>query len=88
MNISAELVCSPDFWFEDGTVVLQVQNTLYHVYRGLLTLQSVVFRDTFSIPQPSAESEKNGIEGCPVVQLHDKAEDFTRFMKAIHDYGN
>ncbi|KAJ7825171.1 hypothetical protein B0H13DRAFT_2122722 [Mycena leptocephala] len=72
MNISAELVC---------TVVLQVQNTLYHVYL-------VVFRDTFSIPQPSAESEKNGIEGCPVVQLHDKAEYFTRFMKAIHDYGN
>jgi hypothetical protein len=90
MNTSAELVRSPDFWFEDGTVVLQVQNTLYCVYRGLLTSRSVVFRDTFSIPQPtgSVESEKNEIDGCPVVQLNDNAKDFTRFMKAIHDYGN
>ncbi|KAJ6545744.1 hypothetical protein B0H19DRAFT_955336 [Mycena capillaripes] len=79
------MVRSPDFWFPDGTVVLQVENTLYRLYRGLLASRSTVFDDTFSIPQPP--EEKNEIEGCPVVQLHDKARDFTRFLKALHNYG-
>jgi hypothetical protein len=86
MDTSAELVRSPDFWFEDGTVVLQVETTLFRVYRGLLASRSTVFCDTFSIPQPP-ESERNEIEGCPVVELHDKAKDFVRFLKALHNYG-
>ncbi|KAJ6596410.1 hypothetical protein DFH09DRAFT_905327 [Mycena vulgaris] len=76
---------SSDFWFQDDTVVLQVENTLYRVYRGLLMARSTVFHDTFSISQP--ENEGNHMEGCPVVQLHDKGEDFTRFLKALHQYG-
>ncbi|KAJ6615349.1 hypothetical protein B0H10DRAFT_2191032 [Mycena sp. CBHHK59/15] len=86
MDAPAELVCSTDFWFDDGTVVLQVENTLYRVYRGLLSSRSTVFRDTFSIPQPVEERVE--IEGCPVVQLHDKARDFTCFLKALHHYGS
>ncbi|KAJ7146475.1 hypothetical protein C8R44DRAFT_757568 [Mycena epipterygia] len=72
--------------FDDGTIVLQVENTLYRVYRGLLASRSTVFRDTFSIPQPATE-ESTQIEGCPVVQLHDRAKDFTRFLLALHHYG-
>ncbi|KAJ7435231.1 hypothetical protein B0H11DRAFT_2207755 [Mycena galericulata] len=81
---SAELTRSTEFWFEDGTVVLQVEKTLYRVYRGLLSSRSTVFRDTFSIPQPTEEGTQ--IEGCPVVQLHDKARDFSCFLKALHHY--
>ncbi|KAJ7491786.1 hypothetical protein B0H11DRAFT_2191238 [Mycena galericulata] len=83
---SAELVHNTEFWFEDGTIVLQVENTLYRVYRGLLSSRSTVFRDTFSIPQPTEEGTQ--VEGCPVVQLHDKAKDISRFLKALHHYGS
>ncbi|KAJ7808570.1 hypothetical protein B0H13DRAFT_1668630 [Mycena leptocephala] len=82
MDVPAELVRSTEFWFEDGTVVLRVENTLYRVYRGLLASRSTVFHDTFSIPQPAEEREE--IDGCPVLQLHDKEEDFTWFLKAFH----
>ncbi|KAJ7146490.1 hypothetical protein C8R44DRAFT_690952 [Mycena epipterygia] len=86
MHTPSELVRSTDFWFDDGTIVIQVENTLYRVYRGLLASRSTVFRDTFSIPQPATE-ESTQIEGCPVVQLHDRAKDFTRFLVALHHYG-
>ncbi|KAJ7938627.1 hypothetical protein B0H13DRAFT_1587568 [Mycena leptocephala] len=88
METSAELVRSSDFWFEDGTIILRVENTLYRVYRGLLSARSTVFHDTFSMPQPRAMEEQNDkglsipenqleIEGFSVVQLHDKEKDFT-----------
>ncbi|KAJ6496264.1 hypothetical protein C8R45DRAFT_823222, partial [Mycena sanguinolenta] len=65
-------------------IILQVENTLYRVYRGLLPSRSIVFHDTFSMPQPqSTMEEQQQIEGCPVVQLHDKEKDFTRFLKAL-----
>ncbi|KAJ7606357.1 hypothetical protein DFH06DRAFT_1486902 [Mycena polygramma] len=86
MEVPGHLGCSPEFWFDDGTVVLQVETTLYRVYRGLLAARSTVFRDTFSIPQPA--EEKTEIGGCPVVRLHDKATDFNHFLKALHQYGS
>ncbi|KAJ7083469.1 hypothetical protein C8R44DRAFT_54436 [Mycena epipterygia] len=86
MDIPAELVRSTEFWFDDGTIVLQVENTLYRVYRGLLSSHSTVFRDTFSIPQPV--EDRIEIEGCPVVQLHDTTRDFTHFLKALHHCGS
>ncbi|KAF7334941.1 Glutamine amidotransferase type-1 domain-containing protein [Mycena venus] len=85
MATPAKLVRSPDFWFNDGTVILQVENTLYRVYRGLLASRSTIFQDTFSVPQPAEEAID--IEGCPVVQLHDNAEDFTLFLKVLHSFG-
>ena len=70
MDTPTGLMRSPAFWFADGTVVIQVENTLYRVYRGLLGSRSMVFHDTFSVPQPAEEGM--AIEGCPLVQLHDK----------------
>ncbi|KAF8191017.1 hypothetical protein K438DRAFT_1970764 [Mycena galopus ATCC 62051] len=88
MSGLTELVRSTDFWFDDGTIILKVEHTLYRVYRGLLASRSTVFRDTFAMPQPDqAAEEQDELEGCPVVQLHDKEKDFTRFLKALHHYG-
>ncbi|KAJ7702535.1 hypothetical protein B0H16DRAFT_1395030 [Mycena metata] len=80
MDAAKSLQRSPDFWFDDGSIVLQADNMLYRVYRGLLASRSTVFRDMFSTPQPADEPL---IEGCPVVQLHDTAEDLTRFLKVL-----
>ncbi|KAJ6471088.1 hypothetical protein C8R47DRAFT_988431 [Mycena vitilis] len=88
MSTPAELVRDPNFWFPDGTIVLQAGNTLYRVYRGLLASRSTVFQDTFSLPQPEPAEGTEEIEGWPLVQLHDKPRDFTRFLKALHTYGS
>ncbi|KAJ6616730.1 hypothetical protein B0H10DRAFT_1798863 [Mycena sp. CBHHK59/15] len=85
MDEPVELVRSTEFWFEDGTIVLQVGTTLYRVYRGFLAARSTVFYDTFSMPQPPGVSAD--IEGCPIVQLHDNPKDFSRFLRALHQCG-
>ena len=44
-----------DFWFDDGNVVFIVQNTGFHIYRGLLATQSTVFADLFASASASAD---------------------------------
>ncbi|KAJ7624452.1 hypothetical protein FB45DRAFT_1086079, partial [Roridomyces roridus] len=77
-------VRSPDVWFDDGTIILQAENTLFRAYRGVLAAQSSIFRDTFSIPQPE---EQETFDGCLVVKVHDSAPDFRLFLLATHDAG-
>ncbi|KAJ7104978.1 hypothetical protein C8R44DRAFT_715631 [Mycena epipterygia] len=78
------LVRSPDVWFDDGTVVLQAETTLFRVYRGVLAAQSPIFRDTFAIPQPPTQDT---YEGCLLIVLHDSPDDLKEFLLAIHDAG-
>jgi hypothetical protein len=72
----------PDLWFDDGSIVLSVQMTLFRVHRTTLSKHSTVFADMFSIPQPL---DQVTIEGCPVVNLPDSAADFAYLLKALYD---
>ncbi|KAJ7473691.1 hypothetical protein B0H11DRAFT_1340731 [Mycena galericulata] len=81
---SMQLVHSPNVWFDDGTVVLQAETTLFRVYRGVLIAQSPIFSDTFAIPQPSA---LDVYQGCPLIELHDSARDLELFLMATHHAG-
>jgi hypothetical protein len=79
-----EPVRSADIWYEDGTLVVRAEYTLFRVYRGILAAQSEVFNDMLSVPQPpSAETET--FDGCPVVRVQDTAEDMSRFLRALTD---
>ncbi|KAJ6630388.1 hypothetical protein B0H10DRAFT_1774531 [Mycena sp. CBHHK59/15] len=71
-----------ELWFDDGGLVIRAQSSLFRVSRAILAARSCVFKDMLSFPQPP-ESEL--IEGCPVVQLHDSADDMTVFLRAIFD---
>ena len=42
-----------EFWYDDGTVILIARNVEFRIYKGLLSDHSSVFRDMFSLPQPS-----------------------------------
>ena len=69
-------------WFDDGSVVLSVERTLFRVHHSVLCVQSEIFADMFRIPQPSDEAT---IEGCAVIRLPDKAADFVDLLKAIYE---
>lgn len=74
-------------WFEDGNIILQAKNTLFKVYRGILTRESTVFEDMFSLPQPDVKSKSaESYEDCQLVQMHDEASDLSRFLNAIFDF--
>ena len=72
-----------EFWFEDGTIILVVQNTEFRVYKGLLTEHSPIFRDMFSIPQtPASMSSDEYVGTCPVVHLSgDSARDWRHLLR-------
>lgn len=72
----------PDLWFDDGSVVLEVETTLFRVHRSALSSHSTVFADMFSIPQPP---DQETIEGCPVVKLPDSASGVACLLEAIYN---
>lgn len=72
-----------EFWLHDGSIVLQVQGTLFKVHQTILANHSEVFSDLFSLPQSDGD-EGERMDGCHVVHLHDTAEDFADLLKAIY----
>jgi hypothetical protein len=72
-----------NLWFDDGSVVLQVEMTQFRVHRSVLSTNSDIFRDMFSVPQPAEEGEV--IDGCPVVHLPDSADDWTFVLQGLYD---
>ncbi len=63
---------SERYWFDDGNIVLKAGDTLYRVHSSIFARHSEVFKDMFSIPQPSKqEDETEMIDGCPIISLTD-----------------
>lgn len=83
----------PDLWFIDGSVVLQADQTVFLVHQTQLARHSLIFRDMFSLPQPSAPRSHDDrvargspmYEGHPLVVMHDAAEDVANLLTALYD---
>ncbi|TFK98034.1 hypothetical protein BDV98DRAFT_217190 [Pterulicium gracile] len=73
-----------ELWFNDGTVVFQAGDKLYLVYTEILSDCSTVFRDMFSIPQPSTQET---FAGVPLIKIPDAASDVTPFFEAVFRAG-
>jgi hypothetical protein len=78
---TANVTRHPDFWFDDGSIVLQAETSLFRVHRTILSAHSTVFADMFGIPQLPGQ---DAIEGC-IVRLPDSVCDFTWLLKALYD---
>ncbi|KAJ7650832.1 hypothetical protein FB45DRAFT_1050708 [Roridomyces roridus] len=71
-----------NIWKPYGDIVLLAESTLFKVNRTILVEHSSVFEGLFSIPQPqSAEA----IDGCPVVELSDAAQDVELLLSALYN---
>lgn len=81
---STTLIKSADVWFSDGSVVLRAGDTLFRVFSGILALQSSVFNDLFTLPQPLDDSES--FDGCPLITLQDGEKELEDFLRVIHDW--
>ena len=88
-----------NLWFVDGSVILQVERTLFRVHMSQLSRHSIVFRDLFSLPQPPhvaqepsrqstpqfPSSDQRYMDDCPILELQDSAEDFSHLLAALYD---
>ena len=77
-----QLIHDDVYWFPDGSIVLVAQNRAFRVYHGILMMQSPIFRDLLSLPQPHHAAK---VEGCPVVHLEDSAADVQELVHFLFD---
>ncbi|KAJ4470453.1 hypothetical protein J3R30DRAFT_3537592 [Lentinula aciculospora] len=96
----AELHRHPDLWFDDGSVVCRAEDILFRIHISQMCRHSSFFRDMFSIGNPSksvlgscihSKGGPNDFENCPLIELHDKADDVGNLFVALYDgphFGN
>lgn len=72
-----------DIWYEDGNIILQAGGTQFKVYQGTLADNSTVFKKIFSFPQPLSKDTQM-VEGCPVVDLSESAQEVRCMLEAIY----
>lgn len=85
VNPVSESVSHPTLWYDDGSVVLQVETTMFRVHRSILSAQSEIFKDMFAIPQSPTGSDST-IDGCPVVtMMGDTTQDWENALLAVYD---
>jgi hypothetical protein len=77
-----------DLYFEDGSVILSAKGSdgdlvYFRVHKSVLTKQSPVFKDMFSVPSPASEMEM--YDDLPLVHLHDSSEELKEFLQAMYD---
>ncbi|KAF9034392.1 hypothetical protein BJ165DRAFT_1534199 [Panaeolus papilionaceus] len=77
-----------DIWYSDGSVILQAGQTQFRVHKSILEACSSVFKDMFSLSQPEHSDSEGTIDGCPVVYLHDPAQDLALLLEAIYRHPN
>jgi hypothetical protein len=73
-----------DLWYDDGNIVLQAESSLFRVFLGVLAAHSAIFNDIQKLPR-SQDQEMYG--DCPLMVLHDKAEDLANFLRAVYNSG-
>ncbi|KAE9406244.1 hypothetical protein BT96DRAFT_1015017 [Gymnopus androsaceus JB14] len=95
-DTGVELHRHSDLWFDDGSVVCRANTTLFRVHISQLSRHSLCFRDMFSIGNHAGSALGSSINGsdfenCPLIELHDSAEDVGNLFAALYDgphFGN
>ncbi|KAF7297722.1 BTB domain-containing protein [Mycena kentingensis (nom. inval.)] len=72
---------SADYWFQDGSIVLQVESTQFRVAKTVLAMHSTIFSDMLSFPPANDPL----VEGCPLVLISgDKSTDWKHLLDAMY----
>ena len=78
------ITLSSDFWFEDGSIVVVVDNVAFRIHQSLLSHHSNVFAGLFTVPQPPNHDNNEGndmMDDCPMVHLSDMLAYFTDVLE-------
>ncbi|EKM84429.1 hypothetical protein AGABI1DRAFT_67833 [Agaricus bisporus var. burnettii JB137-S8] len=73
----------PKFYFNDGSIILDVERTHFRVHQSLLNRQSELFESMFSLKQPENATR---VDGCLLVELAgDSVSDMEEFFCTVYD---
>ncbi|KAJ7079740.1 hypothetical protein B0H15DRAFT_494399, partial [Mycena belliarum] len=77
------LVHDDTYYLEDGSCIIQVQNTLFNVHRTILSKDTSSFSTMFTLPQGDHESEGRSDDN-PIVLTGDTVSEFRHFLWALY----
>lgn len=73
----------PKFYFDDGSIILDVERTHFRVHQSVLSRQSELFESMFSLKQPDNAQR---VDGCLYVELvGDSVQDMEEFLGTLYD---
>lgn len=77
----------PDFYFEDGNIVLSAKYTendtaFFRLHKSILVKHSPVFADMFAMPPPPTTDQYDGV---PLVEMPDDANALRDFIAFLYD---
>ncbi|TCD70170.1 hypothetical protein EIP91_004640 [Steccherinum ochraceum] len=77
------IVRDDTYYLEDGSLVLQVENTLFNIHRTTLSKDSSMFSTMFELPQ--AGNDLDGASDANPLLLHgDTVDEFRNFLWALY----
>ena len=74
----------PDFWFEDGNVVVIADTTSFRIHRSVLARHSAVLADRLGSDHRDGHRDVTTTDGCPVVRVADSARSFKGFLSLLY----
>jgi len=80
MTSTGPVTHHPEFYFQDGTYILRVENTLYKLYHGILVAKSKIFVDLFDIGSHEQTAEGT-IDEDPIVLPNLMVKAFDLFVE-------
>ncbi|KAJ7451661.1 hypothetical protein FB451DRAFT_1409747 [Mycena latifolia] len=77
------LVHDDTYYLEDGSCIIQVQNTLFNVHRTILSKDNSSFSTMFTLPQGDNEIEGRSDDN-PIILTGDTVAEFRHFLWALY----
>ncbi|KAF7298745.1 BTB domain-containing protein [Mycena indigotica] len=72
-----------NYYLEDGSCIILVQDTLFNVHRTMLSKDNSLFSSMFSLPQGQHEAEGRSDDN-PIVLMDDTVAEFRHFLWALY----
>ncbi|KAH7909596.1 hypothetical protein BJ138DRAFT_209656 [Hygrophoropsis aurantiaca] len=70
-----------DIWFDDGNIILHINNTIFRVHKSVLVKHSSVWKTMASLPQ----SGHSGARSISIVALHDDVQDMKELLMVFYN---
>ncbi|KAI1786586.1 hypothetical protein LXA43DRAFT_51311 [Ganoderma leucocontextum] len=71
----------PDFWFDDGNIVIIADRTCFRIHRSVLARHSDVLADRLGLEHGPRD---NTADGCPVIHVADSARSFKGLLSLLY----
>ncbi|KAH7334250.1 hypothetical protein B0J17DRAFT_672707 [Rhizoctonia solani] len=83
-EITPNYLRDPQYYFEDGSIVLLVKDVLFKVHASLIKMESQVFENMFAMPRGNSAETEGSSDRNPIVISQVEPAQFRNLMKMFY----